>query len=1347
MESTSLYRRNRRRRLLAVIGVLGVAAAGVVLADVPNRVAVRGMVPNPGTQQQELANITFPAPYNVFEFIVTCGACHGGGVDQQVAHMGNWGGSAMASAARDPVFRANQIIVNERVKQLTGEDGAGNMCFRCHSPNGWYSGRFDPVLNGAADGSQMLHSIVLSTDDEGVSCESCHRTLGGVAYKRGDLVALEGQQGLMDSVWNLMATVSDWPHAGMPYVDQDGDPTIADGNPYGGGTVQYDEGMTYIGRYPGTANLYFADLPLLEDPLGVGGLSFGGPYTGQTYGVYPPGWVGLNGEDMGGQVAMGADGVSPLMQLDIPIGPPLNPNGTPNYAAQAVSPEHSTVKHPNLAPLKGYIQSSEFCGSCHELTIPVLNHGMPSQRTYSEWKYSAYGDPTGPEYRTCQDCHMPRLSHEFTDDIVGSFNSDPFGEAGGWPYAKPRTNTAVHELAGANRDLPEMMKLVYREVDFEVIGGAGVEGGTNFGVGTGNDPRIFPGMLSTRDSMWERNRRNTEVNLMDGVDVSVLDGPTLTDDARGNVWELRVKVTNLTGHRLPSGYSDGRRMWLGVQVTDAGGASQVPYYESGWYDDATATLFTDGAPTDFRRSRSSTIDATIPDGNAVMTYERVTGSCDFDPVTGERVECTPSLDMLNDHILFDNRIPPDGYSYAAYRMSGVKFWNYDPATSVPFEDDARYPDGQGFDVVTYRFLADPDAQLAARAELFFQSHTREFMDHLRLSDTSFVRPEGPPRPWVANYPLVPNYLSEEFGLDEAAIQAREAGFLGANEVLNDNWGGLAWAAWFKTGRGAPFSMGAAEVRGSAAGPPAAIRAPDAVSNLHVFPEWDVGPDGRPVPTGGLPMQVPGAAPFIEPFTQVLTWDRAAGADGYLVRIKYGKPGTTTASWDKLAVVPNLPAPQPDCAPSQPFPCLVNTSINVNKTYTYTVQPFNAGGYGEESAAQDGRTPWDIPFEPLNLKCTLIGDGFVTLTWFDQADNETGFRIESYLLPLPGAPGGPASWSFAADVPSPGVPTYGGFSEQINGLLPGRTYNWQVGAYNDSGILYSLPVSCTTLGVPLAAEGLTATLVGPFQVDLEWLDASGSELGFRIERALDAGFTTGLASFTVPPDATTHSDVTVQPGTTYFYRVIAFNADAEAPPSNVIEVATPGQPPEAPSGLAGIPTGPGVRPVTVSLTWVDASSAEAGFELQRSLDPAFPPADTLSWLLPANVTSFVDDQAQSARTYRYRIRAFNGIGASAWSETTVVTPADPPQAPSNLSVLGVTSRSVSLSWIDRSNNELGFHLERVGGPTGTVVMTLPANSMYRYDGGLARGTRYTYRLRSFNADGASAWIGPVSVRTQ
>ncbi|NOH02167.1 MAG: hypothetical protein HND47_09525 [Chloroflexi bacterium] len=114
--AAKIPKRPKRLAVIALVVLITLLTATVVLADIHTRIGVRGTVPNPGTQQQELANITFPAPYNVFGFIVTCAACHGGQVDQQVAHFGNWSGTAMASAARDPVFRANQIIVNSQIR-------------------------------------------------------------------------------------------------------------------------------------------------------------------------------------------------------------------------------------------------------------------------------------------------------------------------------------------------------------------------------------------------------------------------------------------------------------------------------------------------------------------------------------------------------------------------------------------------------------------------------------------------------------------------------------------------------------------------------------------------------------------------------------------------------------------------------------------------------------------------------------------------------------------------------------------------------------------------------------------------------------------------------------------------------------------------------------------------------------------------------------------------------------------------------------------------------------------------------------------------------------------------------
>ena len=54
----------------------------------------------------------------------------------------------------------------------------------------------------------------------------------------------------------------------------------------------------------------------------------------------------------------------------------------------------------------------------------------------------------------------------------------------------------------------------------------------------------------------------------------------------------RVRVTNQSGHKLPTGYAEGRRMWINLKAFDA---AQTLIYESGAYDPATGELSLDSA--------------------------------------------------------------------------------------------------------------------------------------------------------------------------------------------------------------------------------------------------------------------------------------------------------------------------------------------------------------------------------------------------------------------------------------------------------------------------------------------------------------------------------------------------------------------------------------------------------------------------------------------------------------------------------------------------------------------------------------------------------------------------------
>ena len=75
--------------------------------------------------------------------------------------------------------------------------------------------------------------------------------------------------------------------------------------------------------------------------------------------------------------------------------------------------------------------------------------------------------------------------------------------------------------------------------------------------------------------------------------------------------------------------------------------------------------------------------------------------------------------------------------------------------------------------------------------------------------------------------------------------------------------------------------------------------------------------------------------------------------------------------------------------------------------------------------------------------------------------------------------------------------------------------------------------------PRAPSNLVATLKGN-RPTLVWTDNSISETSFLIRRADDAGFTTGLTSFTVGAAVTTYVDKTTKNKRTYYYQVFAIN---------------------------------------------------------------------------------------------------------------------------------------------------------------------------------------------------------------
>jgi len=186
-------------------------------------------------------------------------------------------------------------------------------------------------------------------------------------------------------------------------------------------------------------------------------------------------------------------------------------------------------------------------------------------------------------------------------------------------------------------------------------------------------------------------------------------------------------------------------------------------------------------------------------------------------------------------------------------------------------------------------------------------------------------------------------------------------------------------------------------------------------------------------------------------------------------------------------------------------------------------------------------------------------------------------------------------------------------------------------------------------------------------------------------------------------------------------------------------------PAAPSSL----TATARDPNSVYLTWRDNSTNEAGFTIQRRRPrPGW--ADEITTItLPANSTVYLNANLVRDTLYYYRVRAFNGAGASAWSnETSVRT--FPIAAPSTLAATVALPNQIRLTWRDNSDNEAGFTIQRRRPRPGLAdeitTITVAANCAVYLNTNLARGTRYYYRVRAFNSVVVSAWSNEASART-
>lgn len=398
--------------------------------------------------------------------------------------------------------------------------------------------------------------------------------------------------------------------------------------------------------------------------------------------------------------------------------------------------------------------------------------------------------------------------------------------------------------------------------------------------------------------------------------------------------------------------------------------------------------------------------------------------------------------------------------------------------------------------------------------------------------------------------------------------------------------------------------------------------------------WTPATQTVPVPTQNTAVSFTGAlqpptglAATVVSAAQInLGWtDNTTQESGFKIERKIGAGGT----WSQITTV------------GANVTSYNNTGLSQNTSYYYRVRAYYSSTNSAYSNEANATTPYATPAAPSVLTATALSSSLISLSWTDNSDNETGFKIERKI-------GAGGSW---AQIITP--PANSNSTTNV-GLTQNTAYYYRIRATNvnvDSP--YSNEATATTLySTPTVPQALAATVISSAQINLSWTDNSALETGFKLERKTGAGGTWAeIAS--LDANVSSYNNTGLSQNTSYYYRIRAFNVNAYSDYSNEASATTLYTTPSAPTAL----TAAVVSPSQVNLAWTDNSTVETGYKIERKTGSGGTWSEIAT--VAANVTAYNNSGKDHGYTYYYRVRAYNVSVNSPYSNEASATPVAPP----------------------------------------------------------------------------------------